>query len=52
MLPNVFQVIAFPVMILAKNMLSHSRQNVMSFLTFCEFLLDTLNETDEPTAIK
>jgi len=47
-----FQVITFPVMVLVKNMLSHCLQDVMSFFTFCEFLLDTLTETDEPAAIQ
>jgi len=50
-LPNVFQAITFPVMVLVKNVLSYCLQDVMSFLT-CEFLLDTLTETDEPAAIK
>jgi hypothetical protein len=35
-----------------KKMLSHCLQDVMPLLTFCEFLLGTLNETDEPAASK
>lgn len=52
MLPNVLQVITFPVVVLVKKMLSHCLQDVMPFLNLCKFLLDTLNETDEPAAIK
>lgn len=32
--------------------LSSRFQDVMPFLTFCEFMLDILNETDEPAEIK
>jgi hypothetical protein len=52
MLPNVFQVITFPVVILVKNVIITLSSRCNDIFDLRELLLDTLNETDEPAANK